>query len=495
MKIKKRQAPIIAFLILIGLLGPWRVCFAQQHKEIYLSLTVGLTYDEKVPFIPSPLTTTGDYHKVTKVSVDRNTNTFRFSPKTVGIGTLTILDGSGHRVYTFRIDVKRSNLNKAVLEIRSLLGDIDGIQVKIVNNKVIVDGQLLLPKDISRIYSVVRQFGDVASSIVTLSPLAQKKIAQLIEKDINNPEVRVRAVNNKFVLEGAVATPDEKTRAEVIAKTYVPDIFIDEATKDGLIQTRKVDAVINLITLKAAAPPEPGKIIQMVVHYVELQKDYEKGFRFQWTPDLGDGTQVSFRTGDTGASGIITTITGTVSNLLPKLNWAKQHGHARILQSTSLIVQDGQKGEIKSTTRIPYNVTNQQGQPSTNFEEVGIVSSMTPAILSSKSDTIQLSMDFSLRNLISISDAGPLTSGSQINTVIVVRSGQSAAVGGLVSNSSGTNYNKLPQNVSQNPLISLYASKDFRRSQSQFVVFVTPMIKRSASAGSEKIMKKFKLRD
>jgi pilus assembly protein CpaC len=62
-----------------------------------------------------------------------------------------------------------------------------------------------------------------------------------------------------------------------------------------------------------------------------------------------------------------------------------------------------------------------------------------------------------------------------------------------VSNSSGKDYNKLPKNVSDNPLISLYASKSFRRNQSQFVVFITPVIKSSASAGSERIKQKFRI--
>lgn len=66
-------------------------------------------------------------------------------------------------------------------------------------------------------------------------------------------------------------------------------------------------------------------------------------------------------------------------------------------------------------------------------------------------------------------------------------------MGGLITNDSATNFNKLPANASANPLISLYASKDFRRNQSQFVVFVTPLIKSSASAGSDKIKRKFRL--
>jgi pilus assembly protein CpaC len=102
-------------------------------------------------------------------------------------------------------------------------------------------------------------------------------------------------------------------------------------------------------------------------------------------------------------------------------------------------------------------------------------------------------LNFAVKSLLSYSDQGPLTASREIQTVLHVRSGQSAAVGGLITNDSGTNFNKLPAGASRNPLISLYASKDFRRNQSQFVVFVTPLIKSSASAGSDKIKRKFRL--
>ena len=41
----------------------------------------------------------------------------------------------------------------------------------------------------------------------------------------------------------------------------------------------------------------------------------------------------------------------------------------------------------------------------------------------------------------------------------------------------------------------LYSAKDFRRNKNQFVVFVTPIIKASASQGSEGIKRKFRLRE
>ena len=494
---------LIGFLLcwLLLLSSPFSGVMAQQvekhTKDKHIHLTVGVTYDEKVPSMPKNPKFKGTWKAVTGISYASSTKTLRFNPKKVGFKTLIIHDSKMKVVAKYFIDVKKSDLNKVVREMQSLLGDIEGIQIKIINNRVVIDGQVLLPKDMSRIYSVIKQYGNkVASSLVTISPLAQKKIAMYIERDINNPEITVRAVNDKFILEGVAKDKDEKNRAVIIAKTYVPDVVVEEAVADELVQKRKVDTIINLIKLKPAGTPPPKKIIQLVVHYVELSKDYTKGFRFQWTPELGDGSKLNFRTsgGRSPTGGVINEITGTISNLLPKLNWAKQHGHARVLESSSMIVQDETPGTLNSGSGVPYQVVD-GGQVGTAFKDVGLNTTITPKILGPRSDSISLKIEFQISALTGYVDQGPLISNRMMKTAIVVRSGQSAAVGGLISNSSGTDYNKLPKNVGENPLISLYSSKSFRRKQSQFVVFITPIIKSSASAGSDKIKQKFRLQD
>ena len=234
----------------------------------------------------------------------------------------------------------------------------------------------------------------------------------------------------------------------------------------------------------------------MVVHYVELSKNYSKGFRFQWTPDIGDGSSVTFNSGaGRGTSSVVATLTGTISNLLPKLNWAKEHGHARVLQSTSIIVEDSQKGVLKSQTNIPYQGVAENGTLTTKFETTGIVTEITPRVIGSRSDSIKLQMMFQIKALLGSTPQGPLISNREIRSVLVIRSGQSAAVGGLISNQKFTNYNKLPANASSNPIISLFASKSFSREQSQFIVFVTPIIKSSASSGARQIRRKFRIQD
>ncbi len=191
--------------------------------------------------------------------------------------------------------------------------------------------------------------------------------------------------------------------------------------------------------------------------------------------------------------GVVSQLTGVVSRLLPKLNWAKTHGHARILESTSLIVQDGKEGQLSQETDQPYTAIGKDGTPGVATTKTGIMTKITPVILGEKSGSVRLQMEFKIAALTGVAEGGqPIVTSNNITSVITVRDRQSAAVGGLIKNQTTTGYNRNP---ATNAIVSLYASKDFQRDQSQFVVFVTPIIKTSASSGSEQVKKKFRLKE
>lgn len=466
----------------------------RQRK--FLVMTVGVEQDEKLGKMPESFSFRGDFKKIAKVSYSKDVNSLRFIPVAEGVATLTIVDRSGKILNEFRLDIKKSRLDATYREIQSLLNDIEGIQIKIVNNKIVIDGQVLLTKDLNRIHNVLLQFGDQASSLVTLSPLAMRKIAEFVQKDINNPDVTVRTVNDKILLEGMVNSEDEKAKAELVAKMYAPALFLDPSEQAGIVKKPKPvnDGIVNLLQIKAGAPPAAPKTIQLVVHYVELKRDYARNFKFQFTPGLTDGSSINFASPSEGSGGVSSTIMGTISSLIPKLNWAKQHGHARVLESTSLIVEDGKTGSINATTDFPFIISGPNGQ-STQFKKVGINSSIKPVITGERGDMVKLMIQFAVDSLVGITASGPLTSQNQVTTEVSVRSGQSAAIGGLIRSNSNTGYNRPSDDMPKNPIISLYASKEFSRNQTQFVVFVTPIIKSSASSGSEKVKQKFRIRD
>lgn len=480
------------FLFLIPVLFASNLSLAakKKHPIKYISLSVGVYRDISIPKVAKTFSKGGTYKNLLKLQYNSKRKLLRLYPKNTGTGTLFVKNPqSGDVIYEFRLDVKKTNLHKVAKDIQGLLKDIEGVIIRIINNTVIVDGEILIPKDMNRILSVVRQYPGQATSLVTLSSLAQNKISKLIERTIASPEVHVRAINGKFLLEGVVPSLADKKRAFLLAQTYVPDIILNEGD-GGKVQKRQTLDIIDLIVVKIPpAPVEKKKLIQLVFHYVEMNKDYAKGFSFSWRPSLSSDTQLRLETNKSIGS----TLTATISNLLPKLNWAKEHGHARVLKSVSIMAENGSKGILNSQSSIPY-LSGSGDNISTSFVKVGLKSNVTPTIVSSSSNSVQLQIQFEVNSLVSRSSNGPLTAGHNIQTSLIVKSGHSAAIAGLISNESGTFYNKLPSTASKDPIIPLHTSKDFHRKQSQFVVFITPIIKSSASAGTDKIKKKFNLK-
>lgn len=461
----------------------------------YLILYKGIEHEETLSSLPTAAEFNGDWKGITKLGVAREYQKIRFTPTTPGIGTLSIHDKKGNKIFEYRVEVRETNLTRIVREIRQLLSEIEGITIKIVNNRVVVDGKVIHPEDLNRIVGVLKQYGDQAASLVEVSPFAQQKIAEIIEREVNNPDVQVRARNGKYILTGEVGSAFEKDQVELIARTYVPPPVSGEAENQDIIKKRKEELVINLVNIRAPAEKPPKKMIQLVLHYVELNKDYSNSSRFQWTPTLGDDSSLSFTRDSRSPSGLVSTITGTVSNLLPKLNWAKAHGLARVLTSTNVITEEDQTGVVNQSTELqqPTIAQNNAVVPGAKIT-VQLNSSIKPTIENPRTDLIRLDMTFNIGSPISITGAGVLTSTDTLKTIVSVRSGESAAVGGLIKSNQTMDYNKLPDGIS-NPLFSFYSSKAFQKNQSQFVVFVTPVIKSSASSGTEKIKEKFRLNE
>ncbi|MGZ3722997.1 MAG: BON domain-containing protein, partial [Bdellovibrionales bacterium] len=277
-------------------------------KSGYMNLSIGVLQDEKMDELPNQIELKGTFRAFTSVQWNPKTRTMRFSPTSKGVGTLVIRDPKTQAILAeYHIDVRKTDLQKVAREIQYLLRSVEGVQVKILNNKVVVDGETLVTADMKRVHSVVKLYGEQAVSLVVVNPNATTKVARIIEREIANPEIRVNAVNGRFILAGFANSREDRDRAEVIARMFVPDVVVDEAEADRKVIGRKIEVVVNLITIRPPPESEPNKIVQLVVHYVELTRDQSKSFRFQWMPDISDGSGLVFKTGEPGSTGGLTT--------------------------------------------------------------------------------------------------------------------------------------------------------------------------------------------
>ena len=468
---------------------------------VYLYVALPLKYKLPENLRNKNLIFTGNYKKYTSAIHRKDRNDILFTPTRSGSSILVIRNNKKQILTRLVLSIQKDNLHKIAAELRELLISVDGIEIKIYNDKVIVDGQVLLPREMDRVQKIVIDYVPLVKSYVSYSPLAQQKIAELLQDEIEYPQLHIRYAYNRFLLEGCVNSPEEKKRALSIANLYTQyevNPIGKGAVQKGLpiLQDNIKVPCDNLKDTKEKEKKKESikKLIQIVVHFVEMNKSFEKSFLFQWTPAIGDGNGGQ-RTQITGSIGnqpnlsrsITGVLTATVSNFFPKLNWAKKFSFARVLHNSSLLMENGVTGKISTNTTVP-NQTNQAGVILSGGTTAQVTINVTPKIVGPEEKMLQINTGISVA---SPADKG--VTNRTIETTINVRDGTSAVIGGLTSSFLVRRYNDNPTPVNALPILDLHSSKSYTAKKTQFIVFITPTIKSAAHLGVERIKEKFKL--
>jgi pilus assembly protein CpaC len=441
----------------------------------------------------------------------------RFLPKISGTTTMTIYDSEDNPRITYTVRVTREDLGQLTSQLEELLGDIEGLKIKSVGGTMILDGEILLPKDMVRINRVVaamrerdpRRNGNTTPirNLTTIGKITMNILAERIEREIGSPEITARVINNNILLEGTAESEPDADRAFEIAKTYLPDIVKPNTKGEAsevINRAQGGDAggspiIIDLMRVRPRQAPPPKQDIKVTLNYVELSNEYQKSFNFQWKPLASDQSTATFDTslGEIGAN-LIATVTG----LLPKLNSDKTHQHARILKQQTIIVEDGSDKEaaVDSSIDIYTRVLDDKGVASLSPIQVQNSVKVRAATLPG-SDSISLGLQVNLMSLVGSDNGQPIVARNSMQTKVNIKNGDSAALGGYGIDNALAGYNRDPQrsvstgNGSQNgsPLFNLNRSKGFRHDKQQYVIFVTPEVLRTASSGTDDITRKFRL--
>lgn len=482
---------------------------AVAEKE--LEVAMGIDAIEKVDFDYSTKMTIGNEQFLKLVLVPQKREII-FKGLKPGRTTVLIRDTLGDIRLKYTVVVTATGKSNTVSELRELIGDVEGLEIGIKGGKVFVGGEIVVPDDIGKVSQVLASYPDVLT-LIELSPQTQRIIARKMSDELaknNLKDVTVRVVNKVYWLEGVVSNESKKKLAVTIAKAYLPPKIQNLSTSSDRFRSPVTEDIIDFIAVNEKKEPQPTpKMVKITSQFVELSKSYNKVFAFKWAPLMGeDNSQIQF--GQT-ESGNLTgrasegTLSATISNLFPKLNAAKSAGYARTIQSGMVIVRDGfeQGGKISKKTTIPFALGTGEFQKASSAE-VGLDLEVKPKIL--EQEKIELGIVLSVSIQVASGSASPVTTSNSVNTNVILKSKESAAIGGIVQNTSATDYDNTgndpaPQQPAGNgasagsPLFRLYRSKSYSTNKSQYVIFVTPEVVESASAGSEEIRKKFRRRE
>lgn len=446
---------------------------------------------------------------VTVVRIGEQRRQLIFKPLKGGETTVTVRDAEGTIKIIFDVVVTQTNLLRRAGEIRELLRDIEGIDVKVVGANIIIDGEVFVPDDYARMRAVTNQktYVDTVLVLAKIAPLALTALARKIQEDVAAfaPNVKTRVVNSLLFLEGTVDQVDQARRAEQVARLYFPEVrpgnLLAISDQSATTLARR-DYVYNFIVVNPAPPKKNEKLVRVTFHFVELAKDYSRRFGFTWTPGFTAEPSISYgqqANGSTGASS--TSFSATLSSLIPKLQSAQDAGFARILKQGTIIVKSGVEGSFQDQTNIIVNSVGANGQVNPIDKPVGLSAKVTPRVLG-QGEEVEMQITMNNSNLIGFSGGSPIISTKNMTTNLYVKSGESAAIGGIEGNTVNTGFNKDKfgegtfdsGSGGTEPLFNLKRTKNFTKNKAQFVVFVTPQLVEDASEGSEDLKRNFRVK-
>jgi len=170
----------------------------------------------------------------------------------------------------------------------------------------------------------------------------------------------------------------------------------------------------------------------------------------------------------------------------------EKNSEANVLQRPTITVSDNEKATIKVLDKIPVikGSSISQGLSTQNIDtvEVGLTLIITPHI--SDSDFVKLDIDQETSN---VTDKAPrdlstttvATNNRHIITSIVVKDGDTVAIGGLYRDDISVTFNKVPI-LGDIPILGwFFKGKTTRASKTNLLVFITPHIIRDSERHNE----------
>ena len=290
---------------------------------------------------------------------------------------------------------------------------------------------------------------------------AQKEIMPII-KDMKTKErgaITVDARNNQIII------TDTRT---VIAKVSEIIGQIDQVTPQVLIEARIVeinDTFNRDIGLSWGASGE------------DIYKGNLDG---QYTYHAAMNTQYKAENAQAGEGIIDFNFTrldawGTPIVLDAALKAMEQEGQGKIISSPKILTLDNKKATIRQGLRVPYQVVDENGTPSTSFQDVDLSLEVKPIVTPDRRVSMQIKT--TKNEIVDFSPLGdPITSTNEATTELLVDDGETIVIGGVVKSDVKNTESGFPI-LKDIPMIGwLFKTKTTDNSKQELLIFLTPKI-------------------
>jgi pilus assembly protein CpaC len=378
-----------------------------------------------------------------------------------GVGkTNVIVWDSDNRERSILIEVIATDPEQVSKEIKELLGDIEGIKIKPVGKRVVIDGYILKKEDLDKIKKITALYPGVMN-LTTLSP----KVIDLVVEHINKEfaasgwtKSRAKKMADHIVLEGDVSSEEIKQKAEIIAKAYDPK-------------------TINFLKVGV----EIQQLININIDFIELNNNDRTKVGIDW----GDGltVQAPLIGGGAFGSGLSSALTGSygiIANYGVTINAIKGKKRSRILAQPKLLCRSGEKAEFLAGGEVAIPLITQETS-SVEYKQYGMILKIAPTADSGGNIETAIEIENSTISDFNMSGA-PNLHTSRVSTFVNGQNGQTIVLSGVFSKNNTKGTDKVPLMGDIPILGELFKSRSFQNEESELLIFVTLAIVNNETA-------------
>ena len=338
----------------------------------------------------------------------------------VGTSSLFIWTEDG-RYQRVKVNIVPGDTTRYSREIAAFLAAIPNAKASVIGDKIIVEGDNLSDLDIAKIEELGKRYPQIVNFT---NRLGWEQMVIMDVKVVEFPVNELREIGLKWAAAGGVAT--------------------------GAIWSplRRGDNANYQINLPGTNPPPIS---------------------------TGGGGPVNLPSG-------LNVLSLINLGLNAQLNLLAQNGSASILAEPQLSARNGAKASFLAGGEYPYTVSTING-PTVVFKPYGIKLDILPRV--DRNGVIRATIESEVSSLDPsvATAAGPAILSRKTNTEFNVRSGETMVLSGLLSRKTSTNIDKVPLLGDIPVLGALFRSKRFQNDETELVVFVTPTVVDSRSAG------------
>jgi pilus assembly protein CpaC len=383
---------------------------------------------------------------------------------------------NGDSRLSYLIVVRKQDPKEVVSEVRALLGDREGIQIRVVGDRVYLDGETITTDDFERVQQITTLYPSV-KSFVRPSGNAKKLAADVLNRAYqknNLKGVTAYVVGSTIFLEGWVESQDDLKKLDLVTRAAgerVESLVTVGQKKMVLVEVDFVEVGYGDNKLVGVKPPlqilstgEGATATLSIVHPI---------------PGLDAGQTVK--------SGSITIGATAASDF--SIGARFDHSYTRVLSEPKLVCASGEKAEFLAGGEIPI-VAVTQNTFNVEYKKFGVILNITPTADRSGNIGTEIFAEVSaIDRTIAVLANGINVPGFKVRNVktnVTVHEGDTIVLSGLFNYSEDKEVSKLPLLGNIPILGELFKSRDFIDNKTELAIYVTPRV---VSASHERIQK------